>query len=460
VDKDNQNNNETEGLRPFPKPIKLDLPTKRPKPPRRLHEVDEADAPLQDIKSIIANEPDQPQTKSIKQKPNAAQQKPTGKRYFNTVQKAYGQRRPRQQKPKPDKPKTTKKHQEHTSPRLGRGDRLYNPPQIKQPLIPPKFKRILKFWSLGIIAILFIVLMMLSMFRHNAWAVYVDDRFVGYMPINREVETYTVHNDAVRHLADSHGAAIRVNETTEIRTVRARRGEIVAATEMILTLAQRFTYQIEAFAIYLNGERVAILRNQAEVDHVENEIQREFFVNTERDIVASFQEDWIIRTELVSLDDLHNQSDVIQFLSMPVSYIHSHTIRDGDTQGHIALEFGTTLERIGYLNDIGLDAILRPGEHIYVEITRPRLTVITVGEITVLEDIPMEIETVENPDLHISVTNIMTEGRTGQQEVIQSITRINGIQYGDPETISSRIVSVPITQVEEVGTSTRALEVR
>jgi len=454
--KDKPINTDAEGLRPLPKPIKLNLPSERPKPQRRLHEPDSPEYIMpEDMQYDFAPEPESPKKRKDKQE----QKRPTGKRYFDTVQKAYGQRRPRQPKPLP-KQKPLPRQRDAEAPRLGKGDRLYTPPRIKKPLVSPRVKRVLSFWSLGVVAVIFIVLALMSMFRHNAWAVYVDDRFVGYMPINREVETYTVHNDAVRHLSDSHRTAVQVNEATVVRTARARGNEIISPSEMTLALIQHFTYQIVASAIYLDGERIAILRNSYETDHVENEIQRVFFYGSERNIVASFEEDWEIRLVTVNLEDLDSQDAVIQLLNRPVSYIHSHTIRDGDTQGHLALEFSTTLESIGYLNNIGLDAILVPGQTLYLEFVRPRLSVRTVGEITVLEDIPMEIIKHENPDWHVSVTYVRQEGRNGQREVVQLITRINGIITGEPEIISERVITAPEDRVEEVGTSTAAIEVR
>jgi len=457
VEKDNHKTPESEGLRPFPKPITLDLPSQRPKPQRRLHEAEQQIPPAQDDHYDFTPEPEKP--KKEKPKPKPKPQKSTGKGYFKSVQKGYNQRRPRE--PKPPKQKSPPKRREPEGPRLGRGDRLFDPPKPKKPLVSPKIKNIFKFWSIGIVAVTLIVLILMSMFRHNAWAVYLDDRFVGYMPINREVETYTVHNDAVRHLADSHAATVRVNETTQVRTVRAPRTEIISASEMIVTLSQRFTYQIEASAIYLEGERIAVLRNQAEVDHIANELQREFFDPYERNIVATFEEDWVVRTVLANLGDLYDQGQVIQLLSRPSAAVHEHTIRDGDTQGHLAVEFGTTIERISYLNGITQDAILRPGNTLLVETTSSILTVRTVGEITEMEDIPMEIEHVENASMHVHDDPIIiTEGRDGRQEVIWQITRINGIPVGEPVEISRRTTDYPITQIEEVGTSTRTINVR
>ena len=453
--KDKPINSDSEGLRPLPKPIKLDLPAERPKQQRRLHEQDAPDYIPEDFHKNFAPEPERPKPGKNK----SDQKRSSGKGYFDSVQKAYGQRRPRRPK-SPPKQKPQPRRHAPSSPRLGRGDRLYNPPQIKKPFFSPKVKRVLSFWSLGVIAILFIVLILMSMLRHNAWAVYVDGRFVGYMPINREVEMYTVHSDAVSHLSVSHVADVRVNEETIVRTARARRGEIMPATAMTVAVAQQFTYQIMAVAVYLDGEQIAILRNRYEVEHVEREIQRVYFDPTESNIVASFEEEWEARPTLVDIEDLDTQSNIIQMLSRPVSDIYRHTIRPSDSQSALALEFSTTIESIGYLNNIGIDAILDIGDTLLIEITRPRLTVRTVGQVTFLEDIPMYVRTIDNPNWHVSEVYVREPGRNGQQEVIKEITRINGTQVGEPEIISEREITSPQDRVEEVGTSTTIIDVR
>ncbi|MCL2571728.1 MAG: G5 domain-containing protein [Defluviitaleaceae bacterium] len=447
-------NPDSEGLRQLPKPIVLDLPPKQQgKKQRRLHEPETDDR--HSHYDYAPPDGRSEQTKHHKSEKDEPQKQSTG--FYKSAQKAYGQKRPRQ--PKPEKKKPTRKQAGSQKPRLGQGDRLYNPPQAKEPLIPPGAKRVLRFWALGLIAVAFIVLALMSMLRHNAWAVYVDDRFVGYMPINREVETHTVHEDAVRHLSESLGAQIQVNEETVIDTARARRGEIVAAPEMIVRLSQQFTYRIVGAAIYIDGERIAVLRNESDADHVAAELKRPY-VDDETTIDSSFEEGWQIRPALVDQDELDNPSDVIQLLERPVSDVIEHTIRPGDTQGSLAIEFGTTLESLGRLNNITVDDIIRTGSTILIETTRPRLTVRTIEEIRMLEDIPMEIETRENSNMHVSASNIITEGSYGQQEVTKRIMRINGQQVGDPEIVSRRELRAPVTRVIEVGTSETVVQVR
>ena len=460
----------TENLKPLPKPIQLNLPTERAKPRRRLHEPEPQ--PSQDIPYEYVHMPEQEKRhKEVNREPGR-----TGKRYFNSAQKAYGQRRPRGRKQsssggwgfirrlfsrKRKPPGPTHGMRQQSPPRLGQGDRLYTPPSPKRPVISPRVRHGLKFWALGLIVIAFVVLGLINLFGHNAWAVYLDDRFLGYMPINREAEPASVHDDAVSHLSSFLlGADVQVNEQTVIRPTRARAREVYAAADMIRLISRNFTYQIVASAIYLDGERVATLRNISDAEHVASEIKRQFITeHTLRDLTA-FEEDWQIRSVMADQEEMDEPSDVIQWLDRPVTDIIRHVIRQNDTQGALAIEFNTTIERIGYLNDISRDAILGTGNILLIEITRPRLTVRTVDQVTVIEDIPKDVEIIENPDLHTAVTNVITEGRNGEQEVVRRITKLNGIQVGTPEIVSTRILREPETRVEEVGTSETTMEVR
>ena len=448
---DRPTDQDKKNLKSLPKPIQLNLPTTRPKPARRLHEPDPE-------RPSSHNNTDRPKPPPKAEPPK--QERTSGKRYFDSAQKAYGQRRPRQQ-PKP-KPKRSPRQWEDSGPILGQGDRLYTPPQPRRPLFPPHVRRVLRFWALGLIGIAFLVMGLINLFSYNAWAVYLDQEFLGYMPINREIETYTIHNDAVQQLIDLLGADVEVNETATVRTSRARRREVSPAPDMIRHISQSFTYQVIASVIYVDGDRVAVLRNESDALHVAEEIKRRFINEHTLPDMTTFEEEWrIVRmpTE-VDLDEMDSPAEVIQLLERPIRDIHQHIIRSGDTQGALAVEFNTTVDRIGYLNDITADAILRVGDLLLIEISRPRLTVRTVDEITSLEVIPREVEIRENPNLHVSVETEIQEGRDGEVQIRQRITRLNGVQMGAPVIVYNRELIAPVDRIVEVGTSETALEVR
>jgi len=299
------------------------------------------------------------------------------------------------------------------------------------------------------------VMGLINVFSYNAWAVYLDDQLLGHMPINREVEPESIHYEAVRHRQDLLGVDVRVAEVAVVRTVRAGRREIYSAPDMIRRISENFTYQVVASVIYLDGVRVAVLRNQAEAHHVERELMRRFINEGYTLPGSSFEEDWEIKSipTDVALDAMDSPDEVIQLLERPVQDIFNHVIRHGDTQGALAIEFNTTVNRIGYLNDIPSDAILRVGNILRIEIVRPRLTVRTVDEIAFIETIPRDVYTRLNPNKHVSAPYEEIEaGRDGEVRVVQRITRLNGVQVGAPETIHREELTAVVTRVIEVGT--------
>ena len=434
MNKNKQTKDTPEGMRSLPKPIQLDLPKERTKPRKRLHEPDPESFHDASHEYMHIPEPE------MRHKEVKHERETRGKRYFDSAQKAYGQHRPRERKP--SKPKQNPKQQATITPRLGKGDRLYTPPTAKKPLVPPKVKRVLRFWALGLIAIAFIILGLINIFGHNAWAVYLDGDFIGYMPINREVEPESVHESAVNHLSGFLlGATVQVNEQATVRPTRARASNIDEAPDMIRRISQQFTYQIAASAIYLDGERIAILRSASDAEHVANEIKRQFTTGSTLTDLTAFEEDWQIRTVMVEQDaEMDSPNDVRQWLERPVNDVIRHVIRQNDTQGALAIEFNTTVERIGYLNDITRYCILGTGNILLIEITRPRLTVRTIDQETRTELIPYETETVQNPDL-------IRDGRAGEQEIVQRTTKLNGVQVGAPEIVSTRTIREPEARI-------------
>ena len=449
--KDRPTKPESEGLKPLPKPIQLNLPDARPKPARRLHEPpDTASKP-----SRTQDGPKPPTSADKKSKSSS------GKRYFDSAQKAYKQNRPRAPKASAE-PKRRWWQQTSSGPILGKGDRLYTPPQKKVPLVPPRARRVLRLWPLGLIGVAILVLVVVNLFSYNAWAVYMDGRLLGHMPINREIEPESIHYDAVRHRQEVLGAEVQVNERVTVRTARSGRREVHSASDMNRLISQSFTYSVIASVIYLDGERIAVLRNAAEAQHVEYELMRRF-INNDTLPGSSFEEDWQIRripTD-IAIEDMDSPNEVIQLLERPIQDIHNHTIRSGDTQGALAIEFNTTINRIGELNDIPSDAILGVGRNLRIEITRPRLTVRTVDETTFIETVPREVETRENHNMHVAAPEVViTEGRDGEILITQRTTQLNGVQVGATEIINREVLSVAVTRVVEIGTLETVTETR
>jgi hypothetical protein len=174
----------------------------------------------------------------------------------------------------------------------------------------------------------------------------------------------------------------------------------------------------------------------------------------ENTISAEFVESWEIRERLVDQEDIGTTDDALLKLDKRTRVMEDYIIQRGDTLGAIALRNNTTIDKICLDNPpMTATTILRVGDVIKLETSKPYLSVRTIDEVKRTEPIPMQTEQQENPLEHINFLRVIEEGREGEQETTVRINRVNGIQTGPEEVIGTFTTINPINRVVEVGTS-------
>jgi LysM repeat protein len=290
---------------------------------------------------------------------------------------------------------------------------------------------------------------------NNSLAVYLDDTRIGYLQLNRETRDWDpgyIQTQAVNHRAAIIDANILVNEQVSLKHVRANRRYHETITVIIREVSQNFTYQILATAIYVDNERIAVMRTQSLANHVANH-----FIGAHRNTntTEAYIEGWELKTLTVKDENLDSTDTAIQRLDRSVETIIPYVVQSGDTKGAIALRHGIPFDRLLADNDLKADAIIRPGDIINIRSTRPFLTVRTIQEETRTESIPKEVIRNYNDQLAMGDIKILQEGRDGERTVVVRKTFING-QFSTEEIISTVITTQPETRVVEEGTSEAA----
>jgi len=294
----------------------------------------------------------------------------------------------------------------------------------------------------------------------NAFAVYMDDELVGFIPIpaGEEITSEEFHNRAVLSLQAARGGArVRVDQTVTIELARASGNERVGHSDMMGLLIRQFTYQIAAIAIYVRGEPMALLRTMSDLQHVEYLLQERWF--NEYTVGAEFVEGW--ETQIVyvhSEEEFDTAENAYWRLDTTKLQIYTHTVSDGENLSVIAVRFGTTVNNIMRDNNLTSPNI-RPGDRLQILTYLPLLSVRTFDEIAHMELIEMPVEEIPTPELPLAFTNVIQEGQAGQQQVITRITRESGIERSR-ETLDAEVLVPPITHRVEVGTGAANVEIR
>jgi uncharacterized protein YabE (DUF348 family) len=99
------------------------------------------------------------------------------------------------------------------------------------------------------------------------------------------------------------------------------------------------------------------------------------------------------------------------------------------------------------------------GDNLLIYTQLPLLAVRTFDEIPTMELIEMPLVYNDNPDLPLTVTNIIQEGQPGQQEVRLRVEYINGIEQSRV-TLNPRILIEPVPHIIERGTGAAEMERR
>ncbi|MCL2188163.1 MAG: G5 domain-containing protein [Defluviitaleaceae bacterium] len=399
-------------LRPLPKPVRLETPSRsrREPPPKR------EPMPRRDTANIP------PLPKRERPAPPLPAPPERNLRYFEQAQRSHGHKRPVQPSAKKEKKPLS---------RFGKG---------------------LGYICLIACAIGLLVLGIVMLTSNNALAVYLDDTRIGYLPRNRETREWDpeyIYEHAVSRRAASVAATILVNERVFLQPVRANRRYHDTITGIITKVSEGMTYQIVATAIYVHGERIAVMRTPAMAAHVANWFTGAFETDN---TLESTIEGWETRILHVSEAELDSTDAAIELLDRQVETIIPYTVRDGDTQGAIALRNGIPLGRLQADNDLTNYTIIRVGQILNIRSTRPFLLVRTTEEITRTEFIPADVITNENDQLAAGDINVILEGRDGERTVTVRLTNING-EPDSEEVIRAVIVTQPETRVVEVGTS-------
>ena len=131
-----------------------------------------------------------------------------------------------------------------------------------------------------------------------------------------------------------------------------------------------------------------------------------------------------------------------------------YTIEAGDNPWLIANSFGVTLDSI-YANNPGLnDNNLQVGQQITIRTGSPDVSVRTVVEKTVEEEIDYETIYEETYSLAPGVTETLVEGEKGIRTVSTRIVKVNG-EVESQEELASNIQTEPVASIVKVGVGTQ-----
>ena len=298
-----------------------------------------------------------------------------------------------------------------------------------------------------------LVVGILSLFNNSVFSIYIGEEHIANVAFSDEIDESYFVGRLSTFLETRENARVLVNENIYIEVVNGIGRGTVERAEAIEELANFVTFQIVGTAITVNGERIAVLRNQGEANEVIQLLQSPFLVDGVEYYSVGFVENVNLVDAVVEQNELNTWQQAFNLLDVSVPSTEEYVVQSGDTLGGIALRHNTTISQIYVDNPTFSPAtILRPGDILLIQSTMPLLSVHTVEVTARQETIAIVEDVLDNPTQPSTFSTVLEMGSPGLQEVVLHVTRINGL-IANQEEVATRIIEPMIPTRIERGTA-------
>lgn len=250
-------------------------------------------------------------------------------------------------------------------------------------------------------------------------------------------------------------ARVEIDKEKDIsfREVHGLNLKLDSKDEVLNNLTYMQDLKVVACGIFKDDEQVAILQSAQAGKEVLDAIKNKFTAQTEGKVydAVSFAENVELRNVSVSLGEIENQDEVLEYMLTGAVEKKIHTVQKGQTFSEIAKMYGLSQSELEGMNPGIQPTRLKIGQQIVLNRDAPILTVQTVETATYTEAIPFETEYQESSSMYEGETSVKRNGTNGQQRVVATIKRNNGEEISR-EILSTEKLSDPVSKIVVKGT--------
>lgn len=289
--------------------------------------------------------------------------------------------------------------------------------------------------------------------RRNGSDILVNGQSVGIIK-TRNITKDDVVNSVNAMIAEQVGTNVQIMDEIEIKGVHVSNKTNVLTTEsMLAKLRDSVAYNIEAYAIAVDGDVVATLKNEQEANEVLDYLNELYTPEGAENVEISYKEDVQIVSQFTNMDGIMTLEDAKNKIALGESTTKVHTVASGQTLSSIASLYGMTLNELLELNpNLSVTSSIYVGQEMTVKSNDPFITVQATVTVTEKETAEKEIEYQYDNTKSSSYKKIIQQGTNGVTEVKKEQLYINGI-FDSENIVSSNVVTQPVKEIVCIGTN-------
>jgi len=232
----------------------------------------------------------------------------------------------------------------------------------------------------------------------------------------------------------------------------AYRGELVDETDLEEALSQSLNVVQHGYALYVNGELLGATQTEGAFEELLNQVSADF--RNENTVSIEFVEGVEIVECDLPVEDFTNLADIALTINSLKDGEVTYTVEEGDCWSVIAQDNNMTNDDLLRLNP-GYDIDkLQIGDVLVISNAVPFLTVRATQMEYYEEEIPYEVEYVDDDSMWIGDTRTISKGEFGKANTVAKVT-YEDVTEVEREIVSQDIFLEPVTEVQARGTKER-----
>ncbi|MBK5245817.1 MAG: peptidoglycan DD-metalloendopeptidase family protein [Peptostreptococcaceae bacterium] len=256
-------------------------------------------------------------------------------------------------------------------------------------------------------------------------------------------------------LTKEYNAEVKIDRKLDIafeRVISVNR-EIDDSEEVLNKLSYMQDMKVNAFGIYVNDNRQAIISSKETAKQVLESIKTRYINNSGSSEYESvgFAENVEIKVVQTKLGRIQNSEDVLKKILTGAVQTKVHIVEPGDTFSGVSKKYGIKSSVLSDSNPGINPERLSIGLEIVLTHAVPLITVQTVEVATYMEPIAFEKTTEDSSNMYKGEQRVRVKGIVGEKEVVARIIKNNGIELSKTE-LESTVIEEPVKEVMLVGT--------
>lgn len=255
-------------------------------------------------------------------------------------------------------------------------------------------------------------------------------------------------------LAEQVGTNVQIMDEIDVKGIHiSKKTETLAPEAMLAKLRDTVVYNIEAYAIAVDGNVVVTLKNEAEAKEVLQYLNDKYTPEGAENVSVTYSEDVQIVSQFTNTDGLTDVETAKNKIAMGESSTKTHNVASGETLSSIASKYGMTLNGLLDINpNLSINSKIFVGEEITVKSNDPFITVRAAVTTTEKETAEKEVEYQYDSTKSSSYKKIVQQGTAGVTEVTKEKIYVNGV-YESENVVSSKVITQPVKEIVCIGTN-------